>query len=203
MQDFAADLNTPRPVSAGGTGVTSAAAAREVFGAISLEDIADLFRGMVMAFPVETPPNGWLVCNGQAVSRTTYSALFALIGTTYGAGNGSTTFNLPDCRGYFIRGLDLGRGVDTDRALGSNQTDEVKAHTHTGTTTEAGAHTHSYSVVGISSGSQLSSGSGWGPVGVADTTGSGGAHTHTLTVSSTGGTESRPKNIALVWCIKF
>lgn len=204
MQDVAADLNTPRPVSAGGTGVTSAAAVREVFGAVSLDDIAAMFRGLVMPFPMETPPAGWLVCNGQAVSRTTYAALFALIGTTHGAGDGATTFNLPDCRGQFVRGLDLGRGVDTGRALGSTQADDIKSHTHTGSASEAGSHTHSYNVIGLSSGGvQLASGSGWGPVAAADTTSSAGGHTHTLSVSSAGGTESRPKNIALVWAIKF
>ena len=66
-------------------------------------------------------PTGWLKCNGALLSRTTYAALFAVIGTTYGAGDGSTTFALPDLRGEFLRGLDDGRGVDGGRALGSAQ----------------------------------------------------------------------------------
>jgi hypothetical protein len=61
--------------------------------------------GAVMAFARSSIPAGWLLCNGAAVSRATYAALFAVIGTTYGAGNGSTTFNIPDLRGVFIRGL--------------------------------------------------------------------------------------------------
>ncbi|HCM6673365.1 tail fiber protein [Klebsiella pneumoniae] len=68
-----------------------------------------------------TAPTGWLKANGDAVSRTTYAALFAAIGTTFGAGDGSTTFNLPDLRGEFIRGWDDGRGVDPQRDLGSWQ----------------------------------------------------------------------------------
>lgn len=68
-----------------------------------------------------TAPPGWLKANGAAVSRTTYAALYAAIGTTYGVGNGSTTFNLPDLRGEFIRGWDDSRGVDSGRAFGSNQ----------------------------------------------------------------------------------
>lgn len=203
MQDIASDLNTPRPVSAGGTGVTTAAAAREVFGAISLEDIEAMFRAMVMPFPMETPPDGWLICNGQAISRTTYAALFAIIGESYGAGNGSTTFNLPDYRGVFLRGLDQGRGVDTGRTLGSYQEDDFKSHTHTGSAASGGGHTHNYSVIGLSSGSQLQGGSGWGPVGATETTGSGGTHTHALSVSSAGGAESRPKNVAVVYCMKY
>lgn len=68
-----------------------------------------------------TPAAGWLKCDGSAVSRTTYAALFAAIGTTYGAGDGATTFNVPDLRGEFIRVLDDGRGVDSGRTLGSFQ----------------------------------------------------------------------------------
>lgn len=77
--------------------------------------------GQVNYFARNTAPSGWLVCNGQAVSRSTYSDLFAAIGTTFGAGNGSTTFNLPDLRGEFIRGWDNGRNIDTGRAFGSSQ----------------------------------------------------------------------------------
>lgn len=66
-------------------------------------------------------PDGYLELAGQAISRTTYSALFALFGTTYGDGDGSTTFNLPDLRGEFVRGWDHGRGIDTARTLGSPQ----------------------------------------------------------------------------------
>ncbi|MCK9131735.1 phage tail protein [Haemophilus influenzae] len=64
--------------------------------------------GEVAFFARTTPPSGWLKANGAAVSRTTYAALFAAIGTTFGAGDGSSTFNLPDLRGEFVRGLDDG-----------------------------------------------------------------------------------------------
>lgn len=71
-------------------------------------------------------PDGYLELAGQAISRTTYSALFTLFGTTYGAGDGSTTFNLPDLRGEFVRGWDHGRGIDTGRTLGSTQDDAIR-----------------------------------------------------------------------------
>ncbi|RMH12700.1 MAG: tail fiber protein, partial [Gammaproteobacteria bacterium] len=77
--------------------------------------------GVVQAFAGSTVPTGWLECNGAAINRTTYADLFAVIGTTYGAGDGVTTFNLPDLRGEFIRGYDNGRGADVGRALGSAQ----------------------------------------------------------------------------------
>lgn len=86
--------------------------------------------GMVCYFAQATPPAGYLKRNGAAVSRATYARLFAKIGTTYGAGDGSTTFNLPDGRGVFDRGLDDGRGFDPDRTLGSYQDSANLSHAH-------------------------------------------------------------------------
>lgn len=79
--------------------------------------VARLPAGFVAAWPGNTPPDGWLVCNGSAVSRTTYADLFAAIGTTFGAGDGSTTFKLPDYRGDFLRGYLSG----TSAAIGTRQ----------------------------------------------------------------------------------
>lgn len=70
--------------------------------------------GSVMAYMGTTAPPGWLLCSGQSVSRTTYSSLFAVIGTSSGAGDGSTTFTIPDLRGRFLRGVDGGTGRDPD-----------------------------------------------------------------------------------------
>lgn len=100
--------------------------------------------GTVVAFAGTTPPSGWLKCDGTAVSRTTYSALFAAIGVAHGAGNLTTTFNLPDYRGRFLRGVDGGAGRDPDAAariamalngntgdaVGSVQLDAFEEHTH-------------------------------------------------------------------------
>jgi microcystin-dependent protein len=91
---------------------------------------ADNKAGIIAFFSATTAPDGWLECNGAAVSRTTYAALFAALGTTYGVGDGSTTFNLPDLRGEFIRGWDNGRGVDTGRSFGAGQTDAMQGHKH-------------------------------------------------------------------------
>ena len=82
--------------------------------------------GTVIHFAGQTAPTGWLKANGAAISRTAYAALFAAIGTTYGAGDGHSTFNLPDLRGEFIRGWDDGRGIDRGRALGSAQGDAIR-----------------------------------------------------------------------------
>jgi len=82
--------------------------------------------GAVFWFAANTPPSGYLKANGAAVSRTTYAALFGVLGTTFGSGDGSTTFNLPDLRGEFIRGWDDGRGVDPARVFGSAQGGQVQ-----------------------------------------------------------------------------
>jgi len=111
--------------------------------------------GEVAWYAANTAPTGTLKANGAAVSRSTYAALFAVIGTTFGVGNGSTTFNVPDMRGEFARGWDDGRGIDTGRAFGSAQTDAFQGHGHTlrgsvnrsnnGNFNEFGDVTHSYS----------------------------------------------------------
>ncbi|NUE80093.1 hypothetical protein GYX91_02335 [Snodgrassella sp. ESL0304] len=78
---------------------------------------------------MDTAPVGWLKVNGAAVSRISYASLYAAIGTRFGAGDGKTTFNLPDLRGEFLRAYDEGRGVDDGRQLGSRQSDTVQRMT--------------------------------------------------------------------------
>lgn len=91
--------------------------------------------GMITQFAGATAPNGWLICDGTAVSRTTYAALFSVIGTSYGAGNGSSTFGIPDLRGR----VPVGKNSGTFGTLGNTGGTE----THTLTTTEMPSHQHS------------------------------------------------------------
>ncbi len=114
----------------------------------------------------QTAPTGWLKANGAAVSRTAYAALFSAIGITYGAGDGFSTFNLPDLRGEFMRGWDDGRGVDGGRALGSTQSDDLGSHSHSASTNSTGGHTHSGNADSAGAHSHSAS------------TGTTGAHTH-------------------------
>jgi microcystin-dependent protein len=93
--------------------------------------------GSIQMFAGSVAPTGWLFCKGSEVNRTTYAALFAVIGTTFGAGNGTTTFNVPDMRGRAPIGVGNGAGV-SNRDLG----DEVGAETHTLTINEMPSHTH-------------------------------------------------------------
>lgn len=220
----------------------------------------------------------YLICDGRPVSRTEYADLFAVIGTTWGIGNGSTTFNLPDMRGVVPRGFDNGRGFDPGRSFASTQADEIKQHGHSGSAASAGSHTHPFSGSTDSAGSHSHSISGTassggshshpfrdyyytensartvpyrtptngyngnaGPAsgdgdnnyfwyidkdtsasgththsisGTAATTGahshsvsgtvsSAGSHTHSVTVGNTGGSETRMKNVAGLWVIKY
>ena len=157
--------------------------------------------GEVKAFAGTALPSGYLRCEGQAVSRTTYSRLFDAIGTTYGAGDGSTTFNLPDLRDDFIRGAHSGR------AVGTRESYAVQSHSHTGNTNSAGTHTHtvkegSYNV-GVPAGN-LTSGDDYTEVAAyLQTTSAAGSHTHSFTTNATGGSETRPRNVAMYWIIKF
>lgn len=124
--------------------------------------------GTVQYFAGPNAPAGYLICDGKTVSREAYAKLFAVIGTLYGAGDGATTFNLPDLRGEFIRGLDGGRGVDTGRLLGSLQSSQNQAHTHNAVT-QASSHSHT----GATSESSHSH-------SVNGYTGGGGEHSHSF-----------------------
>ena len=170
--------------------------------------------GVFKWFAGPTAPAGYLKCNGQAVSRATYAALFNAIGTRYGLGDGSNTFNLPDVRGNVIRGYDDGRGIDPGRALGSEQADQNKGHTHSLTGTKADAagshnhgastggagshthtgaadyisnHMHSFSCINAAGGGFSGAAyESWGGSAVSHNAGPGGAHSHNLTINGVG-----------------
>ena len=82
--------------------------------------------GVITSFGGINIPEGWLKCDGSLISRTEYTRLFNAIGELYGSGDGTTTFQLPDLRGEFIRGFDDGRGIDVDRELGTSQGDTIR-----------------------------------------------------------------------------
>ncbi|WP_273719393.1 MULTISPECIES: phage tail protein [Bartonella] len=86
--------------------------------------------GLIGPFAMERLPEGWLPCDGRAYSRRTYRALFEAIGTTWGEGDSATTFNVPDFRGMFLRGIDYERNLDPWRSFASQQACSLKAHEH-------------------------------------------------------------------------
>jgi len=104
--------------------------------------------GMLMMWTTATAPAGWLLCNGSAISRTTYATLFAVIGTTFGSGDGSTTFNLPDYRDR----MPIGAGTTYSlNSQGGSKDATLVSHTHTATVTDSG-HSHSYDGVAFGDG---------------------------------------------------
>lgn len=158
------------------------ALARANLGVYSKSEVDQKVQpGAVMYYGRFSAPAGWLKANGAAVSRVAYAALFSAIGTTFGSGDGFNTFNLPDLRGEFIRGWDDSRGLDAGRSLGVVQNDEFRSHTH-----------------GVREGSNV-------PSAGALTSGDDFTNINASIQTSlpTGGAETRPRNVALLACIKF
>lgn len=159
--------------------------------------------GLIGHFARNTAPAGWLKANGAAVSRTAYADLFAAIGATFGAGDGFTSFNLPDLRGEFVRGWDDARGVDGGRAFGSSQAGAIQSHTHTGSSADAGSHAHSGSAQSGGSHSHSASSGGAGYHAHSAWTDAQGAHQHALTITpwtatvgaDTTGADTEPRRI--------
>ncbi|WP_208436203.1 phage tail protein [Bartonella phoceensis] len=159
--------------------------------------------GFIGTFAMEKLPGGWLLCDGRAYSRKTYANLFAVLGETWGRGDGYSTFNVPDLRGMFLRGLDSGKNLDKGRRLGSRQEESFKAHSHEGKTDFKGEHTHKIEACGLN-GINVYAGAYkyyCGGLGNTNTT-SVGAHEHKVILKETGGSETRPVNMAVVYAIK-
>ena len=152
-----------------------------------LSILGDYPVGATTFFAGLTAPLGWLIADGRAISRTSYGALFDVIGTTYGVGDGSTTFNLPDLRGMFTRGWDAAGGTsrncDPGRAFGSTQQDSFEAHCHVESLPQ-----------GV--GACLN---GTGTL----VAGPGTNRVTSFNTCNTGGTETRPVNVAMLPCIKY
>jgi len=214
--------------------------------------------GVIFTFPCTTAPAGYLIAEGQLISRTTYAKLWAFaqasgnIAASDGAwvqgqfspGDGSTTFRLPQLGGYFIRPLDNGNGIDPGRSIGTVQGGQNVSHTHTASVTDPGhthtasitdpghthiatvtdpGHNHSYTTYanffnqsgsstscwsGTSSTTTGTSTTGISVANTAHTTGisiSNATNTTSISVTnaSQGGSETRPINIAYLYCIKY
>lgn len=182
-------------------------------GAIAAENLGNapnpILPGTIAYMGINSAPLGWLKANGAAISRTTYADLFSVIGTTFGTGDGLSTFNLPDLRGEFIRGHDDGRGVDNGRVLGSWQDSDNKSHNHTGSTSSDGHHSHSvpgyfastYTVYdGDLDGSVHAT--GYDKTTIGGGTHGNGTHSHTFS-TTVSGSDAKPRNVSMLACIKY
>tara|TARA_R110000744_G_scaffold335063_1_gene440418 strand:+ start:518 stop:1396 length:879 start_codon:yes stop_codon:yes gene_type:complete len=156
----------------------------------ALTGIVSAPTGSVIYSAANAAPTGFIKANGASISRTTYADLFAAIGTTYGAGDGSTTFLVPDLRSEFLRGWDDSRGVDVGRVFGSTQADQMEQHNHreSNPTIRQGYGFGGGALVGRSPADTI--------IGYLSTY-----------IGDRGGTsnssENRPRNIALLACIKY
>jgi microcystin-dependent protein len=155
--------------------------------------------GMIMAFAGDTSkiPMGWMLCDGRALNRSDYPALYAAIGLAWGSGNGTTTFNIPETRGYFLRGSDGNAGNDPDKSsrtaimlggnvgnnVGSYQNDTFKSHNHNLSVNMRQA------ACGFSCGNNSLPIESWG--------------NQQIGISNTGGSETRPKNVYVNYIIKL
>lgn len=162
---------------------------------------------VVLPYAGATAPTGWLLCDGSAVSRTVFASLFASIGTTYGSGDGLSTFNLPDMRGVFVRGAGSQTisGQTYTGTLGTKQGDQMQGHKHTDS-----GHTHTGStpaqtatgLVGGGGTISLSAGNTTNPVTINSSTANLGDPTATTYGTPRIGTQTHPANMALNYIIK-
>ncbi len=136
--------------------------------------------GSIMIYPSNNIPEGWLKCNGAEVSRVTFEDLYEAIGDIYGTGDGMTTFRIPDLRGEFVRGWDDSRGVDVNRALGSYQGYNIQSHRHDMAHIWSGGGGGSLAYTMQSSRSLITRYTGYNGI-----------------------TETRPRNISMIYCIKY
>jgi microcystin-dependent protein len=156
----------------------------------------------VLPYAAASAPEGWLICDGSAVSRSTYANLFAAIGTTYGSGDGLTTFNLPNTQGIFLRGAgsQIISGITYNGTRGTSENDNMQGHWH-----ELGDNS------GNVSNSRPSGTASGGPTSISGSTTGGGFSVsralnfvnNTVNGSPRSGNETRPANISVNYIIKI
>ena len=196
-------------------------------GALSFTTVQGVPSGSVFCMAVATVPSGYLECNGAEISRTTFAALFAVIGTAYGTGNTTTTFNIPDLRGEFVRGFDNGRGIDSGRNIAIVQLSQNKSHNHSASTSisDPGHFHHSFRSgntadrqhnSSLTSSNFPASGTGAGDLNeaynithktsqpnVGRTSNVNTGINAGTNVGNHGGSEARPRNVAMMYIIKI
>jgi len=200
-------------------------------GNLSFSIVEGVPTGSVFCLAVNTVPTGYVKCNGASYSRTgTYAALFAVIGTAYGAVDGNS-FNVPDLRGEFVRGFDDSRGVDNNRQVGTSQGAQNQQHNHTASSnasvSDSGHFHHSFKLgnagqsrfnstlssnvtpasgtgaANLNEGYNIVSRSEEANVGKTSTKTTGINVNVSTNTSNDGGNEARPRNIAMLYIIKI
>ena len=185
VNDRGVFVSGSNPSTLAGMGITDTFTKTEVESIVA--QASALPVGTMVAFPVDKVAPGFLEVDGSVKSIAAYPDLAAFLGTAFNLGNeGAGNFRLPESRGEFLRGWDHGRGVDVGRGIGTLQGSMLEAHTHP---------------ILIDSGG----GAGFGDIGVKSSAGgilSGAARTMTSKTDPSTGTETRVRNLAVMWCIK-
>jgi microcystin-dependent protein len=177
--------------------MTTYETAKYSFDGANITGLAGLNTGLIIPWSTTTAPSGFLECDGAAVSRSTYATLFAVVGTTYGVGNGSTTFNLPDLTDKTV----VARSTANSKSLA--QTGGANTVTPTGniagstgsttlTTQQIASHTHDFGTPAMcgGAGSQLQASNTGGGSKTSSSTGGGQSHNHTLSANFAGSANS-------------
>jgi hypothetical protein len=165
---------------------------RELYAGLGGGNVGEIFW-----WPLETPPADSIIADGRDLSRIIYADLFDIIGIKYGEGDGETTFNVPDLRGQFIRGLDNGKGIDVNRELGSLQGDAIR--NITGWSSHKSIPTNN----GLGGGAIYGSWVNNGCTNSNYVTEAGVADVFDASRVVPTADENRPKNIALLPCIRY
>lgn len=211
LEDIAVELNATvrrdgtRPMQdnlpMGGNKITGLAAATDAGDAITFgQAAAAVSPGVINMFGGSQAPSGSLLCNGAAYSRAAYPALFAVIGTTYGAGDGANTFNVPNLQGRVPVGAGTGYGLGATGGAATVALTEAQmpSHSHNGATSTNGDHTHTPEGGGSFLTFQNGVNAGWvngatfNGTNAKATTGIAGSHNHTLQTDSRG--SNQPHN---------
>jgi microcystin-dependent protein len=184
-------------------------ATRYDFDGSDLTGIQGVNTGLIIPWGDSTPPSGFLECNGSAISRATYAALFAVVGTTYGAGNGSTTFNIPDLQDKTVLSRSNNKALAS--TMGANTVTKTgniggSAAATTLQTAQIPSHSHSNALGATGGGGAGMDMAGPHPVTGTVNSGSAGqdqSHTHNLSANYTGdATSVLQPYLTLIYIIK-
>ena len=186
VNDRGVFVSGSNPSTLAGMGITDTFTKAEIAAIIA--EASALPVGTMVAFPVNKVAPGFLEIDGSVKSIATYPDLAAFLGTAFNLGNeGAGNFRLPESRGEFLRGWDHGRGVDAGRAIGSWQDESFKSHVHSAT--RAGFMSNEYP-------------NSQGTMGTGGSVTYAGQGLQMSATAATGGSETRARNLAVMWCIK-
>jgi len=174
------------------------------FNGAALTGIEGLVTGTIIPWTTDSAPTGYLECDGSAVSRTTYADLFTAIGTTYGSGDGSSTFNLPDTQDKNIKSVSNNENAGTTGGGNNATPNSHSVSNHTLTTNQIPSHNHTRNGIGDNADYNMNAGGGnrarRNSTGNTNNNGSSGSHSHGINAGNVSGLYN--SYLALMYIIK-